>query len=292
MVFTKASESTRQEYAARMNRVVDHIQRHLDDPLDLEQLASIAFFSPFHFHRLFSAWMGETIQAFVQRLRLERAAAELVFDLRKSITAIALDCGFSGSSVFARAFKEAFGVSATEWRNRKIRQTSRKEGEAERDQAQGRSELPGLRTRHKEISMMNFPIEVEVRSLRPSPIAYLRHIGPYMGDGLLFQRFSGSLASSSPGLSHAVCGVLTLHISASSTTIPISLPRRNTFSRWLSLSLKELSLSVKLASRPWKAVSAPSRVPAFFFPNMLSLGTHSSAPGSPPADTSRIIAPP
>lgn len=106
MVFTKASESTRQEYAARMNRVVDHIQKHLDDPLDLEQLAAIACFSPFHFHRLFSAWMGETIQAFVQRLRLERAAAELVFDLRKSITAIALDCGFSGSSAFALPSKK------------------------------------------------------------------------------------------------------------------------------------------------------------------------------------------
>lgn len=41
--------------------------------------------------------------------------------------------------------------------------------------------------------MMNFPIEVEVRSLPPSPIAYLRHIGPYMGDGLLFQRLFGKL---------------------------------------------------------------------------------------------------
>jgi AraC family transcriptional regulator len=96
-----------------MNRVIDHIQKHLNDQLNLEHLAAIACFSPFHFHRLFRAWTGETLQAFVHRLRLERAAAELVFNRPKSITAIALDCGFSGSSAFARAFKEAFGVSAT-----------------------------------------------------------------------------------------------------------------------------------------------------------------------------------
>ena len=66
---TAASESTRREYAARMNRVVDHIQCHLADSLDLEQLAAVACFSPFHFHRLFRVWMGETLQAFVHRLR-------------------------------------------------------------------------------------------------------------------------------------------------------------------------------------------------------------------------------
>jgi transcriptional regulator GlxA family with amidase domain len=54
----ETSESTRREYAARMNRVVDHIQDHLADPLDLGRLAAIACFSPFHFHRLFRASMG------------------------------------------------------------------------------------------------------------------------------------------------------------------------------------------------------------------------------------------
>jgi AraC family transcriptional regulator len=193
MAFTQASESTRQEYAARMNRVVDHIQKHLDDPLDLEQLAAIACFSPFHFHRLFHAWVGETLQEFVQRLRLERAAGELVFDLRKSITAIALDCGFSSSSSFARAFKKSFGASATEWRNRKTSQTTRNQGKADGDSVHGPSEVPGLTVRNKESSAMNFPLQVEVRNLPPQTIAYLRHIGPYIGDSALFQRLFGKL---------------------------------------------------------------------------------------------------
>src|SRR5215475_13444497 len=97
----RGSESTRNEYAARMNRVVDHIQSHLSEPLDLERIAAIACFSPFHFHRLFCAWMGETLQVFVQRLRLERAAQMLVFDRCKGITEIALECGFSGPGAFA-----------------------------------------------------------------------------------------------------------------------------------------------------------------------------------------------
>src|SRR5579862_1337903 len=129
----QASESTRNEYAARMNRVVDHIQAHLADPLDLERLAGVACFSPFHFHRLFSAWMGETLQVFIHRLRLERAAQLLVFNRLRSISEIALECGFTSSSAFARAFKGAFGVSASEWRKSKICQTNRNPWEADEE---------------------------------------------------------------------------------------------------------------------------------------------------------------
>jgi len=172
-----ASESTRREYAARMNRVVDHIQSHLADPLDLERLAAVACFSPFHFHRLFHAWMGETLQDFVLRLRLERAAQLLVFNELTSISEIALDCGFSSPSAFARAFKGAFGVSATEWRKRKICQPNRKFREAGED-------IFRRFSKH----MTSYPLEVQVRHLAPATLAYLRHIGPYKGDTDLFRR--------------------------------------------------------------------------------------------------------
>src|SRR5215831_7119398 len=124
------AESTRREYAARMNRVVDYIEGHLADPLDLERLAEVACFSPFHFHRLFHAWMGETLQAFVHRLRLERAAQLLVFDRGKAISDVAFECGFSSSGAFARAFRKAYGVTAGEWRKRKICESNRKPWEA------------------------------------------------------------------------------------------------------------------------------------------------------------------
>ncbi|MGJ5819126.1 AraC family transcriptional regulator [Paludibaculum fermentans] len=182
------SESTRREYAARMNRVVDHVQAHLTEPLDLERLAAVACFSPFHFHRLFSAWMGETLQSFVHRLRLERAAQLLVFHRLRSISDIAVECGFSSASAFARAFKAGYGVPAGEWRNRKICQTNSKPCEAETPASLGFSKLPGHPARHQEHPMTNTTLHVQVRRLAPLTIAYLRHIGAYKGDTELFRR--------------------------------------------------------------------------------------------------------
>lgn len=188
-----ASEATRREYAARMNRVVDHIQAHLTEPLDLERLAAIACFSPFHFHRLFSAWMGETLQAHILRLRLERSAKLLSFDHRKTVTEIAFDCGFSSSSAFARAFRQAYGLSASEWRKRKICQTNRKPWEAAEEAPLGSFGEPGPMARASEASMARFPIHVQVRQLEPATLAYIRHVGSYKGNAALFRRLFDQL---------------------------------------------------------------------------------------------------
>ncbi len=186
----RSSEATRAEYAARMNRVVDHIQENLDEPLNLERLAAIACFSPFHFHRLFRAWMGETLQAYVMRLRLERAAQALVFNPRKSVTEIALDCGFSSAGSFARAFRVGFGITASAWRNRKKCEAIRNPGEAEVPSDGGCSNHRGPVVPRSENPMK---IDVQVRTLQPLTIAYLRHVGPYKGDFELFRRLFGQL---------------------------------------------------------------------------------------------------
>jgi len=188
-----ASESTRSEYATRMNRVVDHIQSHLADPLDLEDLAAVACFSPFHFHRIFRAWMGETLQSFVHRLRLERAAQLLVFDQRRSISDIAAECGFSSSGAFARAFRQAFATTAGEWRKRKKCETNRKESAANQHAFLGFSKAAGNRNRHQENPMTKLPFQVKLHRLAPETIAYIRHIGPYKGDTELFRRLFGQL---------------------------------------------------------------------------------------------------
>ena len=106
-------KSGREEYTARINRVIDFIEDNISEELSLEVLSKVACFSPFHFHRIFRGMVGETINQFTQRIRLEKATAQLVGNPKKSITGIALELGFSGSAVFARAFKEAFKMSAT-----------------------------------------------------------------------------------------------------------------------------------------------------------------------------------
>ena len=111
------SKYLREEYTARINRVIDHIEANIDKDLSLEELAEVAHFSPFHFHRIFRAMVRETLNDFVQRVRIEKAALKLALNPKKSITEIALECGFSGSSAFARAFKAAFNMSASDWRS-------------------------------------------------------------------------------------------------------------------------------------------------------------------------------
>jgi AraC family transcriptional regulator len=106
----------RSEYTARINRVIDHIDAHLSEEMSLDELAGVAGFSRFHFHRLFRAMVGETLGRYVARLRVERAASVLTANPTASITEVALDCAFGSSAAFARAFKARFGVSASEWR--------------------------------------------------------------------------------------------------------------------------------------------------------------------------------
>jgi AraC family transcriptional regulator len=68
---------TLQDYKQRLLRVLVHIQQQLDRPLSLEELARLAHFSPFHFHRVFKGMLGESVQSHLRRLRLERSAARL-----------------------------------------------------------------------------------------------------------------------------------------------------------------------------------------------------------------------
>lgn len=192
------AEALRAEYRARINRVLDHIDRHIGGNFRLEDLARIANFSRFHFHRIFSALVGETLNAYIQRRRAELAAAALLQHPRAAITRIALDFGYSGSDVFARAFKARFGMSASAWRagggedwrknhqaNRKDRQTDRKNGqdfsgtlrEDDRDENSSRRSF-----------MDKSKFKVEVREVPALTVAYVRHVGPFQEVGRAFEK--------------------------------------------------------------------------------------------------------
>lgn len=107
---------SRSEYARRMNKVLDHIDRHLDTPLDLPGLADIAHFSPYHIHRIFAAWRGETLGDYVRRRWLEVGALRLRHHKKKPVLEVALSVGFASGEAFARAFKLHFGQTPSAWR--------------------------------------------------------------------------------------------------------------------------------------------------------------------------------
>ena len=190
------------QYAARINRVMDYIESHLDADLSLATLARVACFSPYHFHRVFGAMVGEPLSRFVQRLRLERAACQLVANASRPVTEVALDAGFASSATFARAFREHFGVTASDWRSggyqeSKLGKTLRNTGKAyevgsiypERETGNPRWRL----AMSKEGTGSGIEARVEVREIDEMQVAYVRHTGPYAGDAELFGRLWGRL---------------------------------------------------------------------------------------------------
>src|SRR5215467_12429620 len=102
-------------YHERVNRVLDYIGRHLEDDLSLARLSAISCFSPFHFHRIFQAVTGETLNSYVRRARLERAVAIMKASPRKRVTDIALEAGYAGTAEFSRAFRNHFDRTASSW---------------------------------------------------------------------------------------------------------------------------------------------------------------------------------
>ncbi len=174
----------RSEYENRMHRVVSYIDQHLDQPLDLNTLAEVAHFSPFHFHRLFSAWMGETLGDYMRRRRVELAAMRLAAQPRSRVLNIALSTGFGSAEAFTRAFRNKFGCSPTAWRAHQVAQRRAKRNPGQVDSkisqvpATRSSEHAASPTRNTEANM-----NVKLIDRQPATIAYLRYVGPY-GEGI------------------------------------------------------------------------------------------------------------
>ena len=119
------------DYKIRINRVFEFIDENLESDLSLNTISGIAFFSPFHFHRVFKFVTNETLKEYVTRQRIEKSALDL---LHKNIstTEIAHKYGFSDNTSYSRAFKKYFGISPSGFikenpnRHSKIRQLKSK----------------------------------------------------------------------------------------------------------------------------------------------------------------------
>lgn len=103
------------DYRAQLARVTAHIHDRLAEPLDLNQLALVADLSPFHWHRIYHALLGETVAATVRRVRLHRASGHLA-QTSLTVTEIAQRCGYPNAQSFTRAFRQFFGQSPQAWR--------------------------------------------------------------------------------------------------------------------------------------------------------------------------------
>lgn len=176
----------------RINRTIDFIREHYDEELNLDRLASIACFSKFHFHRLFRTIVGETLSDFVQRIRLEKSVQKLTTEAEKSITEIALECGFSCSQNYARVFKAHYGVSPSvirrefNWNEWKVK-ISKLKGKCKDNLSPAEAYLYETYLKKGKLSIDDLiderpTLDVSVRNLPDIRVAYVRSLGPYTAE--------------------------------------------------------------------------------------------------------------
>ncbi len=166
----------KEDYLIRINRVFDFIDNNLHSDLSLDKLSAIAFFSPFHFHRIFKFITDETLNQYVKRKRIEKSASDLLHQNTKTIE-IAYKYGFKDKSSFSRAFKKQFGISPTEFKKQnpnkhsKIRQLKSKNGQLYPDKEKYICIINNLKTWIK----MN--AQIEVKETPELTVAAVTHTG-------------------------------------------------------------------------------------------------------------------
>lgn len=106
----------KEDYIKRINNVLVYIDQNLDQELNLETIAKIGNYSPFHLHRIFKAITNETINEYITRKRIEKTALILIHKKEITISELSLQYGFNSNSSFTRTFKKFYAVSPSDFR--------------------------------------------------------------------------------------------------------------------------------------------------------------------------------
>jgi AraC family transcriptional regulator len=168
--------STMSTSAVRLLPLLRHVHQHMDRDLSLRALASRARRSPFELHRSFRRLVGETTKQYTLRVRLDRAAAELVSG-RRTILEIALAAGFGSHEVFTRAFRRRFGLSPSSYRGRGLAGPADRPSLVSRHAATVRGTAPCIGLYHlddQETRRSAMTVEVTRRELTAQPALIIR----------------------------------------------------------------------------------------------------------------------
>lgn len=159
-------------YSTRIGKVVAWMSTRLDQPLTLAQLAEVGHFSPWHFHRIYRGQMGETVTGTLRRLRLHRAASELL-DSPRSITEIARRAGYGSVAAFTRAFGSTYRCTPGAFRQRRAAPPD-----------------AGPAASHPLVEDLHM-YTAEITTLAPIRVVALPHRGDYQQIGTAFDRLMG-----------------------------------------------------------------------------------------------------
>jgi AraC family transcriptional regulator len=167
---------SRQSYQERILRVLIYIQEHLGDAISLDELAAVACFSPFHFHRIFRGMVGESVMEHIRRLRLERAAHQLRSG-GDPVTSIAFAAGYETHEAFTRAFHALFGMSPSRFRQLRRPLSQCRAPSGVHYAGDGRL------TRFQPFLSGDSPVDVRIEFIPVMTVAFMRHVGPYQDVG-------------------------------------------------------------------------------------------------------------
>lgn len=175
------------EYLGRINRVLDYVEANLDKELSLVILSEVALFSPFHFHRIFYAFMGETISDFVKRKRVEKAASLLISNSDEPISSVAYYCGFNSVSVFCRNFKAHYGISAQAFIKKHLSQNSKN---SQLESKNNQFSPSGVNYICNVESLKNIIMnkKIEIKEMPAMNLVYCRHMGDFARIGEAYGR--------------------------------------------------------------------------------------------------------
>lgn len=155
--------SKRIDYEQNIHRVLSYIHKHIHETFHLKELASIGQFSPFHFHRIFTAYFGEPLATYIRRSRHEKAAQLLLFS-NMAVAEIADSIGYSELSSFSDAFGKSFKMSPSEYRQHHIQQMKKRN--------------------HEKSSKLNLNEEPEIVNLDPMKLLTVRSFGSYQSESI------------------------------------------------------------------------------------------------------------
>jgi AraC family transcriptional regulator len=142
---------------AIIHKVLQKIEQELEH-LNTDEIIEYSGFSYYHFHRIFSAYMAESLAQYIKRIRLERAAYKLNYK-NISITQVAMSAGFATPSAFNKAFKDFFNTTPSLYKKTEIRS--------------------------QEFTMIQ---PIEVVTIKPIDVYAIRHVGPYNEIGHAFEK--------------------------------------------------------------------------------------------------------
>lgn len=167
----------KEEYLKRINLVLNYIEENLESDLSLENISRIAFYSPFHLHRLFKAITNESLNAYIIRKRIESAAMELILKKEIPVSEIAAKKGFTSNSVFTRTFHKIYGKSPTKFRKDhpdlfgSIKQINSKNGKADFISSEYIRNIADLK------KWMNEHAKIEIKELPKMQLVYITQVG-------------------------------------------------------------------------------------------------------------------